>query len=266
MTFNHEQLKVYQNALHFTANTESWVAVWDKKHAICDHLPRAAGSIVENVAMASAAYSAMKVRGLDYALGSTLECAACLDIAGIKGLLDSQRVIHHKKDLLQLFRMLVGLRHAWSPGMVKEGRVQYGSGRECLAGEKETVKGRDKAYRDETGGFHHERLDLYRVALEVVVLFSSRKVSGALSNSVFRRLDVLLTSMVLNTAEGNGRFSSKDQRRFLGVSHESAIKMAANLDLCVIQKALPADEADKCKRLLSRVAAMTVSMIGNEEI
>ena len=60
--FNHEDLKVYQNALQFTARAESWVAEWDKKHAICDHLSRAAGSIVENIAMASAAYSGMKAK------------------------------------------------------------------------------------------------------------------------------------------------------------------------------------------------------------
>ena len=98
--FNHENLQVYQNALRFAAEAESWVAGWDKKHAICDHLPRAAGSIVENIAMSSAAYSGMKVKGLDYALGSTLECAACLDIAGIKGVMGDQCVVQHKKELL----------------------------------------------------------------------------------------------------------------------------------------------------------------------
>jgi len=41
------------------------------------------------------------------------------------------------------------------------------------------------------------------------------------------------------------------------------IKMAAKLDLCVIQNVLPAGEADECKQLLSRVAAMSATMIGN---
>lgn len=64
MAFSHEKLKVYQNALQFTAKADSWVAGWDSKHAVGDHLPRAAESIVENIAMASAAYSGMKVKGL----------------------------------------------------------------------------------------------------------------------------------------------------------------------------------------------------------
>jgi four helix bundle protein len=71
--------------------------------------------------------------------------------------------------------------------------------------------------------------------------------------------------MVLNIAEGNGRFSESDQRRFLGGAHESAIKMAANLDLCVAQKALPREDADKCKTLLARVACMTAKMAGGAE-
>ena len=59
MAFNHENLKVYQRTLPLNAKVGNWVGQWENKHAICDQLPRAAGSILENVAMASAAYSAM---------------------------------------------------------------------------------------------------------------------------------------------------------------------------------------------------------------
>jgi len=71
----------------------------------------------------------------------------------------------------------------------------------------------------------------------------------------------LLTSMVLNIAEGNGRFSDADQARFLGTSHESAIKLAARLDLCVTQNLLPQDEVVGWKALLQRVSVMASSMI-----
>ena len=84
MPFNHEHLKVYQRTLPFNVKVGVWTAQWDSQHAICDQLSRAAGSMLENIALASVAYSAMKLRGLDYAIGSSLECAACLDLAGIK--------------------------------------------------------------------------------------------------------------------------------------------------------------------------------------
>jgi four helix bundle protein len=67
--------------------------------------------------------------------------------------------------------------------------------------------------------------------------------------------------MVLNIAEGNGRFSNADQARFLSTSHESAVKLAARLDLCVTQDLLPRYEVAEWKAHLERVAVMTASMI-----
>jgi hypothetical protein len=62
MAFNHENLNVYQRLLPFNVKVTVWIGEWDSKHAICDQLSRAAGSMLENVAMASAAYSSMKHR------------------------------------------------------------------------------------------------------------------------------------------------------------------------------------------------------------
>ncbi len=124
--------------------------------------------------------------------------------------------------------------------------------------------GIDKA-RDKDGAeklpFHHETLDVYKVAIEVATAFCASEAVSCLSNQAFRRLDELLTSMVLNIAEGNGRFSDADQARFLGTSHESAIKLAARLDLCVTQNLLPRDEVVGWKALLQRVSVMASSMI-----
>ena len=76
-----------------------------------------------------------------------------------------------------------------------------------------------------------------------------------------RRLDELLTSMSLNVAEGNGRLSEAGQARFLGTSHESVVKLAARMDLCVAQGLLPATEVGEWKVLLERVSVMTLSMV-----
>jgi four helix bundle protein len=260
MPFNHENLKVYQRTLLFNAKVGVWTAQWESKHALCDQLSRAAGSMLENIALASAAYSTMKLRGLDYAIGSSLECAACLDLAGIKQLLDMRSVHTEKEELSQILRMLVGLRRSWAKSrqVVREDRAQYS------ASGADSDKARDKA-RDkvemEKPLFHHETLDVYRVGLETATAFCSSDAISHLPNPVFRRLDQLLTSMVLNIAEGNGRFSDADQARFLGTSHESAIKLGARRDLCVTQSLLPLDEVAGLKALLQRVSVMTSSMI-----
>ena len=49
-----------------------------------------------------------KARTLDYAVGSTLECAACLDIARIKSRLSQERSLTEKRRILEITRMLIG--------------------------------------------------------------------------------------------------------------------------------------------------------------
>ena len=144
MAFDHENLNVYQRTLPFNSKVGIWTGQWDKKHAVCDQLSRAAGSVLENIAMASAAFSAMKTRSLDYAIGSSLECAACLDLSRIKRLLDADLVYAEKEELSQILRMLVGLRRSWSKTtqVVREERAEY-----SVAGagiDKARDKARDK--------------------------------------------------------------------------------------------------------------------------
>ncbi|MBT3193326.1 MAG: four helix bundle protein [Verrucomicrobia bacterium] len=279
MTFNHENLKVYQRTLPFNVKVGVWTAQWDSKHALCDQLSRAAGSMLENIAVASAAYSTMKLRGLDYAIGSSLECAACLDLAGIKQLLDMKSLHTEKEELSQIVRMLVGLRRSWAQSgrSVREDPAEYSTQGDGIDKARDKARDKDEGRgdkacdkaRDKDEGekplFHHETLDVYKVGLEAATAFCSSDAISRLPNPVFRRLDQLLTSMVLNIAEGNGRFSEADQARFLGTSHESAIKLSARMDLCVSQSLLPLDEVVGWKALLQRVSVMTSSMIAGSQ-
>jgi four helix bundle protein len=255
MIFNHEKLNVYQRILSFNANVAVWSGTWDSKHAIRDQLSRAAGSMLENLAMASAAFSTMKHRALDYAIGSSLECAACLDLARAKLLLETEDVRTGKDELLHILRMLVGLRKSWvdQACVIKEGCSGYVAESGIAEDSNNEV--------DEQHLFHHETLDVYKVSIKMAMVFYASEAVSCLPTSAFRRLDELLTSMVLNIAEGNGRFSKADQARFLGTSHESVIKLAARLDLCVTQNLLPQNEVIGWKALLERVSVMTSSMI-----
>ena len=163
-TFNHEKLLVYQKTLAFYGIADTLVQDWDSKRAITDHLPRAAQSSVENLANASSAISkGSKLKSLDYSLGSTLECAACLDIAEVKRLLNGEIVAQYKANLAEIVRMTMGLQDSWSQHILREDGVTYGG---------------DTTSRPQRSGFHHEELDVYIVALEVIRWFCESEFIG----------------------------------------------------------------------------------------
>jgi four helix bundle protein len=238
----HHRLKVYEKALALSADAEEFSGSWGRRHAIVDHFRRASESIVLNIAEGARLRSGPdKARTLDYALGSTLECAACLDIANIKGRLSPDRSLTEKRRLLEITRMLIGLRKAWLQNVMSEEPSPYEAG--PSAPEFEVL-------------FHHESLDVYQVGLDFIRWFVSLPGGRDLSNRLCREVDKAATSVVLNVAEGNGRYSELDQRRFLEIAAASAVKAAAYLDLYQ-QKALPARvETTQGGELLSRVVAM----------
>ena len=80
-----------------------------------DRLDRASESLILNLADGARLRSApSKLKALDYALGSGLECAACLDVASLKGFLSKSDTDLQKQSLVEIIRMLIGLRKAWS--------------------------------------------------------------------------------------------------------------------------------------------------------
>lgn len=238
----HQKLKVYEKALALGASAQDLSASWGRRHAIVEHFRRASESIVLNIAQGARLLSGPdKARTLDYAVGSTLECAACLDIAHIKGRLSQERSLTEKRRILEITRMLIGLRKAWLQSVMSEEPSLYQAeparpGFEVL--------------------FHHESLDVYRVGLDFMRWFIGLPGGGELSDRLCREVDKSATSVVLNVAEGNGRYSELDHRRFLEIAATSAVKAAAYLDLYQ-QKALPACvEATQGRELLSRIIAM----------
>jgi four helix bundle protein len=239
--FSHEKLHVYKKALDFVTKTVAWAGTWDKKHAFVDQLSRAGESIVLNLAEAARQRGAgNKLRIADYAIGSSLECAACLDIARIKRFLTPEESSEEKSRLCEITRMLIGLRKAWGESLNEE------PGDYSLNQPKEFQR----------GSFHHERLDVYQTGLRFIEWFAAQKGTKELSNRLLRQIDEAATSMLLNIAEGNGRYAELDHRRFLQMADIAAVKAAVYLDLTVGRGLLGKPDAQAGKELLHKVGTI----------
>lgn len=108
--FDHEKLQVYQAALEFFRWSDAVLDRIPKAAAVSSPLDRARTSIPLNIAEGNAKFTATdKCRYVDIAHGSTVECAACLDLLFIKQLVSETDLEAGKKLLRRLVRLLVGL-------------------------------------------------------------------------------------------------------------------------------------------------------------
>ena len=67
--------------------------------------------------------------------------------------------------------------------------------------------------------FDHEKLDVYREAITFVGWLSGIFENTPRIGDVKDQLDRASTSIVLNIAEGNGKYNSKDRCRFFDIAH-----------------------------------------------
>ncbi len=109
--------------------------------------------------------------------------------------------------------------------------------------------------------FHHERLTVYRRALEFAAW--SQNVIEAVTKKTSTRdhLERAGDSVALNIAEGNGKFSQKDRARFFQIAHGSALECAACLDLLVARRCCARDAIAEGKSMLEEVVKMLFKML-----
>ena len=150
MAFDYEDLIVYQKSLDFARLVRRCVEGWDSRYAIKDHFGRAARSIPVNLAAGAMQRSPSAGRTrYDVALGSTFECAACVDIARIYEMLGEEASMKAKGRLVDIARMTFALRQSSERPRIQEDESQYAKDGESA----EPL-------------FHHERLKVYQVGLE----------------------------------------------------------------------------------------------------
>ncbi|HPQ40984.1 MAG TPA: four helix bundle protein [bacterium] len=105
--------------------------------------------------------------------------------------------------------------------------------------------------------FDHEKLDVYNLSLEFVGWVFER-VSKLRGVNRFARDEVLRASQSIprNVAEGNGKRSINDRKRYLEIARGSALECAAILDELVLMNALGTEECDEGKKYLKRIVRM----------
>jgi four helix bundle protein len=107
--------------------------------------------------------------------------------------------------------------------------------------------------------FDHEKLDVYRDAI-AFVSWVDELLAGIPKNlAVHNQLDRASTSIALNIAEGNGKYTAADRCRFFDIARGSALECAACLDVLATKKRIEA--ADPGKAILVRIVSMLVGLI-----
>ncbi|MEE4330759.1 MAG: four helix bundle protein [Wenzhouxiangella sp.] len=109
----------------------------------------------------------------------------------------------------------------------------------------------------------HEKLDVYRLSIEYVawVFEKANDLNGIYRPARDQWLRAS-QSVPLNIAEGNGKTSIADRRRFFEIARGSALECAAVQDVLVIGQALLENESQAQKVKLDRIAMMLSRMAG----
>ena len=99
--FDHEKLNVYQASLKFVSWATELASKVEGKAAVKEQLDRASTSVPLNIAEGNGKFAVKdRCRFLDFARGSALECAACLDVLVAKQLCDEVAIRSGKQQLL----------------------------------------------------------------------------------------------------------------------------------------------------------------------
>ena len=114
--------------------------------------------------------------------------------------------------------------------------------------------------------FDHERLDVYRLAIEYVT--SSYRIAKSLRGPERHARDQWLRaaqSIPLNIAEGNGKQSLKDKNRFFEIARGSALECAAIHDILISFEAIDPELNRVGKTNLKRIVSMLTRLIQRTE-
>ncbi len=109
--------------------------------------------------------------------------------------------------------------------------------------------------------FDYEKLNVYQVCLSfnawVGKLLREVNEKAALKD----QLDRAATSIPLNIAEGNGKFSRKDRARYLDIARGSALESASCLDVLVSRELATEERIAAGKQMLFETVNMLMGLL-----
>ena len=109
--------------------------------------------------------------------------------------------------------------------------------------------------------FDHEKLEVYREALAFNGWLSGLVDELPRLGEVRDQLDRAACSIVLNIAEGNGKYQPKDRCRFFDIAHGSALECAGGLDILVAKGKAKAEQVLAGKQRLQRIVRMLIGLL-----
>ena len=109
--------------------------------------------------------------------------------------------------------------------------------------------------------FDHEKLKVYQLALKFNEF--AHKICSKLNYrlDIRSQLDRASNSIVLNIAEGNGKYSKKDRCRFFDISVGSSFESAGCLDILNVRKLISINELNEGKQMLKEIVSMLIGLI-----
>jgi four helix bundle protein len=109
--------------------------------------------------------------------------------------------------------------------------------------------------------FDHEKLDVYQESIAFCGWVGELLAQISAKAAAKDQLDRASTSIPLNIAEGNGKFSTVDRARFLEIARGSALECAACLDVLAVRKLVAAERILPAKERLVRIVNMLMGML-----
>src|SRR5437588_12967251 len=109
--------------------------------------------------------------------------------------------------------------------------------------------------------FDHEKLDVYRKSIAFCAWVGDFLPQVTQKTAAKDQLDRASTSIPLNIAEGNGKFSAKDRARFLEMARGSALECAACRDALLVRKLTKEEPVAAQKERLVRIVEMLAGLL-----
>jgi four helix bundle protein len=108
--------------------------------------------------------------------------------------------------------------------------------------------------------FDHEKLEVYQEAIAFCG-WAGELIEKLPRIAARDQLDRASTSIPLNIAEGNAKFSPADRSRFLEIARGSAVECASCLDVLVARKKTEAAFVRPAKEQLAGITRMLIGLL-----